>query len=86
MAGRCFKILCCCALLVSQMAAFTTVPSFISPIWRERAKLDTRPLPFPVPDHEVSLLWSQAHDQDPGLRWLRTEILTAFKKERAFDF
>jgi DNA-binding transcriptional LysR family regulator len=45
-----------------------------------RIGLHRFPLPIPVPEFTVSLLWHPRLDADPGHRWLRTlvrEICTA---------
>jgi LysR family transcriptional activator of mexEF-oprN operon len=54
------------------------VPDFIGRVWRDTLDLAMSPLPFDVPSHEVSLMWSLAHNQEPGLVWLAAEFADAF--------
>ena len=56
--------------IVKRTAAIVTVPDYIAAVWRDSLGLAVSPLPFEVPGYEVSMLWSAANDQDPGLRWL----------------
>ena len=47
--------------------------------WRRDALgLEVRPLPFPVPEFQVSLLWTAANEADAGLRWLRSSLADVF--------
>jgi LysR family transcriptional activator of mexEF-oprN operon len=65
-------------LIVAQMPALTTVPTFIAGAWRDALGLAVSPLPFAVPEYEVSLLWRAASDGDLGLEWLRSVFVQAF--------
>ncbi len=56
--------------IVKRTAAIVTVPDYIAAVWRDSLGLAVSPLPFEVPGYEVSMLWTAANDQDPGLRWL----------------
>lgn len=56
--------------IVQRTAAFTSVPKYIADVWCETLGLVASPLPFPVPDYDVSLLWHKAADTDSGLNWL----------------
>ena len=69
-------------LIVRRMAALTTVPSYVAEAWRDALGLAVATLPFDVPTHEVSLMWSQAHDADAGLRWLAGVFDDAFGRAR----
>jgi LysR family transcriptional regulator, mexEF-oprN operon transcriptional activator len=62
--------------IVERSAAITTVPDYIAALWCEVLGLKMSPLPFAVPEYQMSLLWAAANDQDPGLQWL-VELMTA---------
>jgi LysR family transcriptional activator of mexEF-oprN operon len=57
-------------LIARRIGALTTVPTFAAATWRDALGLAVSPLPFDVPRHEVSLMWSAANDADAGLQWL----------------
>ncbi|KPC54643.1 LysR family transcriptional regulator [Amantichitinum ursilacus] len=61
-------------LLVQQMAALTTVPSFVAQAWQQALRLAICELPFEVPEYEVSQMWPATHAQDAGLIWLRQVV------------
>ncbi|GAB7129170.1 LysR substrate-binding domain-containing protein [Silvimonas sp. JCM 19000] len=61
-------------LLVQQMAALTTVPSFVAQAWRQALGLAVCALPFAVPEYEVSQMWPATHARDAGHIWLRTLV------------
>jgi LysR family transcriptional regulator, mexEF-oprN operon transcriptional activator len=65
-------------LIVAQMAALATVPTFIAGAWRDALGLAVSPLPFAVPEYEVAMLWRAASDADEGLKWLRSVLAGAF--------
>ena len=69
--------------IVQRMPALTTVPTFIAAAWRDALGLEVRPLPFPVPQFQVSLLWTAANEADTGLRWLRSVLADAYEPGRA---
>lgn len=60
--------------IVQRTAALASVPDYIAAIWCRNLGLAVSPLPFPVHEYEVSLLWSVAAEQEPGLRWLRQVV------------
>jgi len=61
-------------LIVRQMAALTTVPTFVAGAWCDALGLSVARLPFDVPTAQVSLMWTAANDADAGLAWLRSLI------------
>jgi LysR family transcriptional regulator, mexEF-oprN operon transcriptional activator len=65
-------------LLVRQMEALTTVPTFIAGAWQEALGLSWCSLPFDVPEYEVSVAWTTANDADAGLNWLTSLFAEAF--------
>ena len=67
--------------IVQQMPAMTTVPTFIAGAWRDALDLEVRPLPFPVPEFEVTLLWTAANDGDAGLSWLISLFAETFTRK-----
>jgi len=71
-------------LIVKRTAAIVTVPDYIAAVWRDTLGLAVSPLPFSVPGHEVSMLWTAASEQDPGLRWLRELMATVGEGLRAW--
>ena len=66
--------------IVRRTPAIATVPDFIGRVWRDALGLAMSPLPFEVPAYEVSLMWSAARDQDPGLAWLADIFAEAFQQ------
>ncbi len=64
--------------IVQHTAAIATVPDFIGRAWQDALGLAMSPLPFDVPGYEASLMWTAAHDQEPGLAWLAGEFVNAF--------
>jgi LysR family transcriptional regulator, mexEF-oprN operon transcriptional activator len=66
--------------IVRRTPAIVTVPDFIGRVWRDALDLAMSPLPFDVPTDEVSLMWSAARDQDPGLAWLADLFAQAFQE------
>jgi LysR family transcriptional activator of mexEF-oprN operon len=72
--------------IVQRMPALTTVPTFIAAAWRDALGLEVRPLPFPVPEFQVSLLWTAANEADAGLRWLRSVLAEVGVPSRATIF
>ena len=69
-------------LIVRQMPAITTVPTFIAAAWRDSLGLSVSPVPIDVPTYEVEASWTAANDGDAGMRWLIAEMETAFAKRR----
>ncbi|RFU49716.1 LysR family transcriptional regulator [Paraburkholderia sp. DHOC27] len=67
--------------IVRRTPAIATVPDFIGRIWCETLGLRLSALPFEVPGYEVSLMWSAARDQDPGLAWLADVFVQAFQRQ-----
>jgi LysR family transcriptional regulator, mexEF-oprN operon transcriptional activator len=65
-------------LIIRQMEAFTTVPTFVAGAWREALGLSVSKLPFDVPTHVVSLMWTNLNDADAGLAWLMTQFVALF--------
>jgi LysR family transcriptional activator of mexEF-oprN operon len=65
-------------MLIRKIAAFTTVPTFIAGVWRDTLGLTLKPLPFPMPEYEVSQLWASVNQQDAGLAWLRGLLASEF--------
>jgi LysR family transcriptional activator of mexEF-oprN operon len=57
-------------LVVREMAALTTVPTFVASAWRDALGLAVARLPFDVPTWQVSAMWSATAESDPGLMWL----------------
>jgi len=70
--------------IVQRMPALTTVPTFIAAAWFDALGLEVRPLPFPVPEFQVSLLWTAANEADAGLRWLRSLLADVFSPAEHF--
>ena len=66
-------------LIVKQMPAIVTVPTFIAATWRDSLGLTVSPLPIDVPIYEVGASWTAANDADAGMRWLAGEMAAAFK-------
>jgi LysR family transcriptional activator of mexEF-oprN operon len=65
-------------LIVRQMPAITTVPTFIAATWRDTLALTVSPVPIEVPTYQVETSWTAANDSDAGLRWLVGEFDAAF--------
>ena len=54
-----------------------TIPNLLTPDLAERLHLALQPLPFKIHSCQTFLAWHNSTDQDPGLQWLRSEILKA---------
>lgn len=65
--------------IVRRTPVIATVPDFIGRVWCDTLDLAMSPLPFDVPGYEVSLMWTKAHDREPGLAWLTGEFADAFE-------
>jgi len=55
----------------------TVLPQSFLPATGFQAKLAVRPLPFELPDIDVSMLWHGRHDGSPAHRWLREALVQA---------
>lgn len=66
-------------LIVKQIPAIVTVPTFIAATWRDALGLTLSPVPVDVPTEQVAVSWAATHDGDAGLRWLIGELAAAFK-------
>lgn len=66
-------------LIVKQMPAIVTVPTFIAATWRDSLGLSVSPVPIDLPTYEVAVSWAAVNDGDAGLRWLVGEMAAAFK-------
>jgi LysR family transcriptional activator of mexEF-oprN operon len=60
------------------MPVIVTIPTFIASTWRDSLGLKLSPVPLDVPTHEVAVSWTCANENDAGLRWLVTEMTSAF--------
>ena len=69
-------------LIVRQMPAIATVPTFIAQTWRDALGLKVSPLPIEVPSHRVELSWAVTNDGELGLQWLIGEMQAAFAERR----
>lgn len=54
-----------------------SMPDFLSPELRKSLKLSAQPLPFSLPDIQLSQLWHKIKANDPAQIWLRTQIKNA---------
>jgi LysR family transcriptional activator of mexEF-oprN operon len=61
-------------LIVRQMPAIATVPTFIAATWRDALELSVSPVPIDVPTYAVEASWTAANDGDAGLQWLIAEL------------
>lgn len=68
--------------IVRRTPVIATVPDFIGRVWCDTLGLAMSPLPFGVPGYEVSLMWTKAYDQEPGLGWLVGQFVDAFEGTR----
>jgi len=66
-------------LIVKQMPAIVTVPTFIAATWRDALGLALSPVPVDMPTETVAVSWAATNDGDAGLRWLVGELTAAFK-------
>jgi DNA-binding transcriptional LysR family regulator len=58
-----------------------TVPETIAKLYQSHYDFVIKPLPFTMREIEFYLLWHARYENDMGHRWLREEIVQAFKKE-----
>ena len=68
-------------LIVRQMPAITTVPTFIAATWRDALGLSVSPVPIDVPTYAVEASWTAANDGDAGLQWLIAELQASVAKQ-----
>jgi LysR family transcriptional regulator, mexEF-oprN operon transcriptional activator len=52
----------------------STVPERPARLFAEQFGLATSPVPVPLPDSDVSMLWHASYDHDPAHRWLRGTV------------
>jgi LysR family transcriptional activator of mexEF-oprN operon len=69
------------AVMLTKMAAFTTLPSYYAEAWRDALGLAIAELPFEVPRFHVSLMWAVSQERDPGLAWLRNTTVALWEKQ-----
>ena len=65
------------ASVVRQSDLLTVLPRNFVPATGFAADLACRPLPFDLPEIDVSLLWHRRHEHDPAQRWLRDTLTAA---------
>jgi len=68
-------------LIVRQMPAIATVPTFIAATWRDALGLSVSPVPIDVPTYAVEASWTAANDGDAGLQWLIAALQAGFAKQ-----
>lgn len=67
-------------LIILQMAAFTTVPSFVADAWAQTLQLAVASLPIESLTTQVCLAWTAVNDADAGLAWLISQVEDLFAK------
>ena len=70
------------AVMLKNMAAFTTLPGYYARVWGEALELAVAELPFETPVSSVSMMWAAAADLDPGLSWLAKALSRAGERLR----
>jgi len=65
------------ASVVRQSDLLTVLPRSFVPATGFAADLACKPLPFALPEIDVSLLWHRRHEHDPAQRWLRETLRAA---------
>jgi DNA-binding transcriptional LysR family regulator len=66
--------------VVSQTDLIVTIPHRLALIGSQPAGNQILPFPLDMPRHEHYLLWHANMDNDPANRWLREQIIEAFKE------
>jgi LysR family transcriptional activator of mexEF-oprN operon len=59
-------------LLASDTVA--TLPAYAAKTYAQRIGLTYSPIPFSMPDFELSMIWHASLDKDPAQRWLRALV------------
>ena len=68
--------------MVQRTPVIATMVEALARAFAQQLDLATSPVPVPIDDFAISMLWHSSYDQDPAHRWLR-EVLV--RLGRAFD-
>ncbi len=69
--------------VAAQSDLLLTLPTRLAEAARPLMHIDWAPVPFPMPDAEVTMSWHAARTDDPRLRWLRELVRYAVDGARA---
>jgi DNA-binding transcriptional LysR family regulator len=67
--------------IVAQSDLLGTVPRQLAEHFARHYALQIFPLPLQMPAVQVSLIWHQQQDRAVGLRWLKEQIVEAFRTD-----
>jgi DNA-binding transcriptional LysR family regulator len=71
------------ALAVAASGLIAAVPQQVAAILPDNLGLAVYQLPVAGPEPEVRMYWHARHDDDPGHRWIRAEILAVLRPVQA---
>lgn len=66
-------------LIVAETDMILSLPYRIAAQFKKIAHLEIFPVPFDLPDYELSMIWHPLRDKDPAHLWLREKIVTVCK-------
>ncbi len=66
-------------LIVAETDMILSLPYRIAAQFKKIAYLEIFPVPFDLPDYELSMIWHPLRDKDPAHLWLREKIVTVCK-------
>jgi DNA-binding transcriptional LysR family regulator len=64
--------------LVARSDLIAVMPAGLAASFRKLLPLEIRPVPLHLPPFRMRLLWHEHLEDDPGHRWLRTELIASF--------
>ncbi|GHA51591.1 LysR family transcriptional regulator [Amylibacter ulvae] len=68
--------------LLNQMDVVAIVPSQYAQSLKNQQQAQILPIPVPLGEHEVKMIWHQITDSDPAITWFRQQILDVFGEPR----
>ncbi|HSV19655.1 MAG TPA: LysR family transcriptional regulator [Casimicrobiaceae bacterium] len=69
-------------MIVASTDRIVTVPSRVATVFDSLMRLRVHPLPFRIPNFDVSLFWHPRFGNDAGIRWMRRLMLDLFHEGR----
>ena len=70
-------------MILSQMPAFTTVPTLLVEEWQHRYQLSSAPVPVKMPDFELALLWHRNREASRPVQWLLARVRRLIQQKLA---
>ena len=66
--------------IVANTDLLAILPKDFATVAAEIFSLDLYPVPFEVPTQQVYITWKKHRTNDPGHRWLREQVLSAYQQ------